>query len=137
MSNFVLDASITLAWCFADEATPATRELLDRLDIDTAYVPQIWPLEIGNILVMAERKKRINYADAMHFLQLLEEINIQIDDNNSLRFFHEIISLAHSSGLTTYDATYLELAMRLGLPLATRDKQLATVAKQLGVKLLI
>lgn len=133
---FVLDASIALSWCFADEATPLTFDLLQRLENEKAYVPQLWTLEMGNILVVAERKKRISFAKISEFLSLLSDLDIQVDHETSSRGFHEIISLAHSEKLTTYDAAYLELAMRLGLPLATRDLELKAAGSRLGVIML-
>jgi predicted nucleic acid-binding protein len=134
--SFILDASITLSWCFSDEATPETMHLLDQLNQESAFVPELWTLEIGNILISAERHKRITYAKITEFLTLLQHLNIKTDNETSIRGFREIISLAHSEKLTTYDAAYLELAMRLGLPLATKDIQLAKAAKRIGVKLI-
>lgn len=134
--SFVLDASIAIAWCFADEATPFTTELMEHLESEKAHVPQLWTLEMGNILVSAERKKRISFAKITEFLSLLNDLDIQVDHETSRRGFREIISLAHSEKLTTYDASYLELAMRLGIPLATKDVQLQQAAKRLGVILL-
>lgn len=134
--NYVLDASVTLGWCFEDEATPGTTLLLDKLDKFTAFVPEIWSLEIGNILISAERKKRITYAKITEFLSFLHNLNIQTDLETSARGFREIISLAHSEKLTTYDAAYLELSMRLGLPLATKDNDLAKAAKKIGIQVL-
>ncbi len=134
--NFVLDASVTLAWCFKDEQTPSTNQLLEQLDGAQAFVPGLWTLEIGNILLSACKKKRITYAHATEFLNLLSELDIQIDDATATLGFHDIFLLAHSEQLTTYDAAYLELAMRLGLPLATRDKQLADAALKVGVAII-
>lgn len=134
--NFVLDASITLAWCFSDEATASTIALLERLEFESAIVPELWPLEVGNILITAEKRKRISYADIKEFLALLENLNIEIDNQIGSRGFRDIISLAHSEKLTTYDAAYLELAMRYGLPLATKDTALIHVAKRVGVKII-
>jgi predicted nucleic acid-binding protein len=131
--NFVLDASIALSWCFEDENTPATDKLLIRLENETAFVPTIWTLEIGNILVVAERKKRITYADILKFIGLLDKLNIQVDNEAAFRGFHDILPLAHIEKLTTYDAAYLELAMRKGLSLASKDLQLRKVASKLGV----
>lgn len=131
--GFVLDASVALGWCFSDEAWPSSAALLATLETEKAYVPQIWALEMGNILVAAERKKRISFAKISEFLSLLEDLDIQVDHETSSRGFREIISLAHSEKLTTYDASYLELAMRLGLPLATRDAELQRAAERLGV----
>jgi predicted nucleic acid-binding protein len=134
--NFVLDASITLAWCFSDEATPTTTALLERLEFEYAIVPALWPLEVGNILIASEKRKRISYANIKEFLTLLETLNIEIDTETGSRGFRDIIFLAHSEKLTTYDATYLELAMRYGLPLATKDTALIHAAKRVGVKII-
>jgi len=134
--SFVLDASIALSWCFADESTPTTTALLERLETETAFVPQLWFLEVGNILIGASRKKRISQAKIAEFLDLLSNLNIQTDHETAVRGFHEILSLAQSEYLTTYDSAYLELAMRLGIPLASKDMELRKAAKRLGVELL-
>jgi predicted nucleic acid-binding protein len=131
--SFVLDASIALSWCFADENTHFTQELLVQLENNIALVPAIWSLEVGNILVMAERRKRISYAEMVQFLELLKELRIEVDTDTPAKAFHEILSLAHSQKLTTYDAAYVELAMRRGLPLASKDLDLCKAAKRLGV----
>lgn len=134
--GFVLDASVALAWCFADEATPETTSLLDRLEQEVAFVPELWTLELGNILISAERRQRITFARVAEFLMLVNNLNIQIDHETANRGLHEIFSVAYAEKITTYDATYLELAMRLGVPLATKDNQLREAAKRLGVVLL-
>jgi predicted nucleic acid-binding protein len=134
--NFVLDASITLSWCFSDEATTTTIALLERLEFESAIVPELWSLEVGNILITDEKRKRISYANIKEFLALLENLNIEIDTETASRGFRDIIFLAHSEKLTTYDAAYLELAMRSGLPLATKDTALIQVAKRVGVKII-
>jgi predicted nucleic acid-binding protein len=131
--SFVLDASMALAWCFVDESTPMTARLLEKLEAESAFVPGIWSLEVSNILVMAERKHCISFAKITEFLSLLENLPIKVDDETSARGFHEILSLAHSEALTSYDAAYLELSMRRGLPLATKNNQLIKTAKKLGV----
>ena len=131
--NFILDTSVTLAWCFADEATPTTDHLLERLSSEKAFVPSIWSLEVSNVLLMAEKKKRIQYADIIQFVTLLQTLPIEIDDVANEKCFHEILGLAYTQKLTTYDTTYLELAMRKGLPLASRDKDLCAAAKKLGI----
>jgi predicted nucleic acid-binding protein len=134
--SFVLDASVTLAWCFNDGRTTSTDALLDQLETVKAFVPGLWTLEIGNILLSASRKNRITYANATEFLNLLSRLDIQIDDATATNGFHDIFLLAHAEKLTTYDAAYLELAMRLGLPLATRDNQLAEAALRVGVSVI-
>lgn len=132
--SFVLDASVTLSWCFCDESTPLTVSLLEKLENEQAFVPAIWSLEVGNILVAAQRKKRISYAKVKEFLSLIEALSIQVDPETHHRAFQGILSLAQAENLTTYDAAYLELAMRLGYPLATKDRQLYEAALGLGVQ---
>jgi predicted nucleic acid-binding protein len=132
MPAFVLDVSIALSWCFSDEATPETWQLLERLEQESAIVPELWLLEVGNVLVNAERRGRITEARVTEFLELLAALDIEVDNETSLRAGREIVSLARSHRLTTYDAAYLELAMRLGLPLASKDDALRSVAKKLG-----
>lgn len=134
--DFILDASIALAWCFEDEATPQTTLLLEELEFKTALVPSIWPLEISNILLSAQRKKRISFADMMQLLEMIASLNIQLETETIEKHFHETLSLAYNENLTTYDASYLELAIRLGLPVATKDKQLRQACINLGVKLI-
>lgn len=131
--GFVLDASIALSWCFVDENTIFTQKLLAQLENEVALVPTIWSLEVSNILIMAERRKRISYAEMVQFLELLTELPIEVDTDTPSKAFHEILSLAHSEKLTTYDAAYVELAMRRGFPLASKDLDLCKVAKRLGV----
>ncbi len=136
MKSFVLDTSITMAWCFADESTSATDQLLDSMVSTIAYVPSLWVLEVGNVLVGAERKGRISYSDITEFFTLLENINIRVDTENSIQNGQKIAALAKSYNLTTYDAAYLELSMRLGIPLATKDITLSKAATTVGVTVL-
>lgn len=136
MMDFVLDASITLSWCFDDEDAPNAISLMERLETNFAFVPELWTLEIGNILLGAAHRQQITYAKISECLSLLEGLNIQVDRETSDRGFSEILALARSEKLTTYDAAYLELAMRLGLPLATKDNALQKAALHVGVALL-
>ena len=136
MTAFVLDCSIAVTWCFEDEATPASDALLERLGAETAAAPAIWPIEIGNMLALAERRGHIAAAKISEFLALVEDLSILIDDKTPERALREVLALARSEGLTTYDAAYLELAMRLGVPLATRHAGLRQSAETLGTPLL-
>ena len=136
MIGFVLDASVALAWCFDDESTPAAWALLDRLRTGPGHVPALWALEIGNILLGAERRRRITQARAVEFLGILGELDIRVDSDLPGRAFRDVLPLARARRLTTYDASYLELAMRLGLPLATKDKALARAATALRIETL-
>jgi predicted nucleic acid-binding protein len=136
VTGFVLDASVAVAWCFEDESTPAAWALLDRLRTAPGHVPALWALEIGNILLGAEKRQRITQARTVEFLSILGELDIRVDPDLAGRAFRDVLPLARERRLTTYDATYLELAMRLGLPLATKDKALARAATALRIKTL-
>ena len=136
MTSLVLDASITLCWCFEEEATPATDQLLERLQLESAAVPMFWYLEIANVLAVAERRRRITAADTAEFIELLETLMIDLDHETPARAFGRVLDLARSERLTAYDAAYLELSMRLGVPLATKDGALGGAATRLGVMVL-
>ena len=136
MTAFVIDCSVAVTWCFEDEATPASDGLLGRLGEESAAAPAIWPLELGNVLVMAERRDRIDAAQIVEFVALVRDLPVAIDEETPQRALDEVLALARSEGLTTYDASYLELAMRLGVPLATQDKELRQAAEKLGTPVL-
>jgi predicted nucleic acid-binding protein len=134
-ATFVVDASMALA-CFADETTPATTEVQDRLKVESALVPSHWFLEVANALAMAERRSRIQPAVADAFIKLITQMQLVEDNETTERAFVEILSLARSHRLTVYDAAYLDLSLRHGLPLASLDEDLRAAASQLGVQLL-
>ncbi len=133
MSGLVLDCSVAVAWCFEDEASPETDAILERVRDEGALVPALWHLELGNVLVQAERRKRLTAADTTTRLELIADLPIVTDDETPTRALREVLTLARAEGLTTYDAAYLELAMRKGLPLATKDRTLRDAAKRAGV----
>ena len=133
MTNFVLDCSVAVAWLFDDEATAETDALLDRLKDGEAYVPTLWHLELGNVLAQAERRKRITAAGIAAHVERLGRLPIVTDPETERRAFREVLSLARSHGLTTYDAAYLELAMRRGVELATMDKALIRTARLVDI----
>ncbi|MFZ5763540.1 MAG: type II toxin-antitoxin system VapC family toxin [Thermodesulfobacteriota bacterium] len=135
-AQFVVDASVVMSWCFADEADAYADGVLDRLTQDEALVPSIWPLEIGNVLLVAERRKRLSEADSARFLALLAELPIVVESEPPHRMLREVLALARELDLSTYDAAYLDLAMRLGLSLATNDAALRKAAKKVRVPLL-
>lgn len=119
----MIDASVVMAWCFEDEANPYADEVLESFTRTTALAPIIWPLEVSNVLVVAERRGRITAADTVRFLNLLRQLPIIVVEEAATRIFGEILSLARQQqqGLSAYDAAYMDLAMRSGLPLATQD----------------
>jgi predicted nucleic acid-binding protein len=134
--TFVIDCSLTMAWCFEDEATVAAAEIQDRLVDEAAVVPAHWFLEVTNVLAVAERRKRISPADSTQFVTLLAALDIQADDNAPVRAFDHILPLSRNHGLSSYDAAYLDLALRRSLPLASLDDDLRRAAIGLGVELL-
>ena len=136
MTASVIDCSVAVTWCFEDQATAASDGLLDRLGDEPAAAPAIWPLELGNVLAMAERRGRIDAAQLAECVALLHELPVAIDEESPQRALDEVLALTRAEGLTTYDASYLELAMRLGVPLATQDKALRQAAEKLGTPIL-
>ena len=136
MTAFVLDASVALAWCFADEASEAADRLLERLETETAAVPAVWHLEVANVLALGERRRRITPAESAGFIARLETLVIVVDEETTSRAFSQVLDLARGERLTAYDAAYVELAMRLGVPLASKDGRLCKAAERLGVAVL-
>ena len=127
---------MTLAWCFQDGATPFTESVLNFLAPDvTIRVPAIWPLEVANALLTAERRKRVTTAQVTTFLQVIKDLPISVDSTPVALAFDRILSLAREQNLTEYDASYLELAIRESLIIATLDERLRTAAPAVGVKL--
>ncbi|HTE86990.1 MAG TPA: type II toxin-antitoxin system VapC family toxin [Dehalococcoidia bacterium] len=132
---FVLDTSITMAWCFPDEGGPLTERILDQLLTTGAFVPAIWPLEVANAVLVAERRSRVTAPMVRRFIEDLESFPITVSAIGQTEVLHEVLNVAREQKLTAYDAAYLELAMREGLPLATLDEQLRNAAMRVGVSL--
>jgi predicted nucleic acid-binding protein len=133
---FVLDCSTAMAWCFEDEAGEYADRILDRLNRSPAVVPAIWMLEVANVLLTAQRKRRITVAASARFLDLLRSLPIRTDEKTSRRAWTDILPLAARLSLSAYDAAYVELAIRLDVPLATLDRHLRNSAKKAGVEIL-
>jgi predicted nucleic acid-binding protein len=133
---FIIDCSITMAWCFADEATPKAAEVLDRLEQESALVPSLWFLEVVNVLAAAEKRKRISAKASDDFVRLLHTFDIEVEDEVSERAFGTLLPLCREQKLTSYDAVYLDLASRRGVPLASLDDDLRRAAKALRIAVL-
>jgi predicted nucleic acid-binding protein len=133
----VLDNTVTMAWCFADEATQLTEALLDRLaDLtDVALVPALWLYEVVNVTEMAVRKGRIAKSKATAFLESLADLPIEVEDLTRTEVFVSVRAVAERYQLTSYDAAYLELAIRHRLPLAALDTDLIKAARVAGIAL--
>jgi predicted nucleic acid-binding protein len=130
---FVLDASVTVVWGLEDEDNATAELALQRLEVEPAHVPSIWWFEVRNVLLINERRRRISERDTATFLRALSTMNIEV---NHVPAERATLMLARSHRLSVYDASYLELAMRLGLPLASLDRKLAAAAQSEGVHLI-
>ncbi len=131
--SWVLDSSFTLAWALPDEFSLKAEEFLEQVEPAIIFwVPALWWYEVSNALLMAQQRKRIREIDRFKAIDLLSQLPLQIDtpDTGIVRHIHE---LAFSYSLSAYDASYLELALRKGLSLATFDSRLTQAAKKTGV----
>jgi predicted nucleic acid-binding protein len=134
-SAFVLDGSITMVWGFEDEDDDYASAILDKMPDLQAHVPSLWTLEVANALIVGERRGRTTLADTARFLAILGTFPIAVDDETAARAWADTMHLARAHNLSAYDASYLELAIRHGLPLATLDGKLIAAAKAVGVPL--
>ena len=135
--SFVLDASVTLAWCFKDESDVRAAKVLGHLSSTTGVVPSIWGLEVANALLVLRRRKRIEPEQYARARRALSRLAPRVDDEGPRGALGKISDLAEKHALSVYDAAYLELAIRRGLPLASRDADLNIAAKRSGVKTLL
>ena len=129
----VLDVSIAAAWCFQDEQADAADQAFDELPRVGGVVPGIYRYEMRNVLVVNERRGRIDQAGSARFLMRLRELRLLQDDAHDE---DTVMALARKHGLSAYDAAYLETALRRGDALATLDRDLASAAAAEGVALL-
>ena len=134
--SFVLDNSIALAWCFEDEHAKPVLNLLDRVTETGAFAPSLWPLEAMNGLLVAERKRRIQAGLRRRYAEFLRALPVTLDAETTEHAWTITAELAERYHLSVYDASYLELAQRRKLPLATLDRDLIKAAKTLGTTVL-
>jgi predicted nucleic acid-binding protein len=131
--GLVVDNSVSLSWCLGDESDVYAAAVLQALATMEARVPCLWPYEVANGLAISERRGRITAAEIGRALADLSALPITVDAAGHSWALTEVLALSRREGLTAYDAAYLELAMREGLPLATLDQQLREAATRLGV----
>lgn len=122
-----------MAWVFPDEATEATAWLRDSLIENRAHVPSLWPVEVGSALLTATRRRRIATEEWSTICANLEAFPIEIDPVSPSHAWGATLDLAHKHNLSAYDAMYLELAVRLQLPLATLDRKLRAAGRDAGI----
>ena len=134
--TFVLDASMTMAWVFPDEASETTDRLLESLLERQAYAPGLWPIEVANAFLVATRRRRLEVGEWPLIRRSLEALPIAVDSVSPASVWSAVLELAHERGISVYDAMYLELALRMRLPLATLDGRLAAQAQAVDVEVL-
>jgi predicted nucleic acid-binding protein len=134
--SLVIDASLTLSWYFEDERTPAIDAVLDQVAANGAVAPSLWRLEVANGLQTAIRRKRIDRAFRDQALRQLGLLPITVDRETDMHAWSSMLSFSDQFDLTIYDAAYLELAHRLGLPLASLDEKLNAASHALGIPVL-
>lgn len=132
MTYCVLDCSVAMSWCFEDEATAESDALLEAISKQGSWVPNLWHLEVGNVLLQATKRRRITLSNRTAMLQLLSKLPLETDSQTHTQVFRESLNLAQHYQLSLYDAAYLELAMRKNLPLATYDEALIVAGKKAG-----
>lgn len=131
---FVLDCSVTMAWCFEDEASEYADAVLRRLETEDAVVPTLWHLEVLNVLLVAERRGRITTQQRQDFLKLLSQlVNLETDLLTTSISDTAVLELALQFNLSIYDAVYLALAITQKISLATQDKKLKVAAQACGL----
>jgi predicted nucleic acid-binding protein len=136
-AGFVADASVSVAWVIPSQATAATDRLLDEVSAGTSFaVPVLWAFEVANTLLVLQRRKRLEPKECARARQELGLLCATVDDPGPGSALGSISDLAERRGLSVYDATYLELAIRLALPLASRDAALNKAAILSGVRTL-
>lgn len=136
--SFVLDNSVTMRWFFGDgkpQELVYAGKVLDAMKQDNALVPATWGLEVANVIARAEAKGLVTEARSGTFLEMLDGVDIELDAATFAHALSDTLQLARRYNLSAYDASYLELALRSGLPLATLDEHLQKAAKKAGVKM--
>ena len=123
-----------MTWCYPNEQSEYAYRVLDSLEQASVIVPAHWRLEIANAVLFGERKARLLPSDALRFFSLLDGLSIILDTQTSARSFTATLGLARNYKLTSYDAAYLELAIRENLVLATLDAPLRKAAEAAGVR---
>lgn len=135
MSPVILDCSVTISWFIPDEFCKNSLNIRDKISEEGAIVPTIWSLEVGNVLLISERRKRITKEQRQIALYTLNELPIKTDELTFKNAWFETIEIAEKYNLSLYDACYLELSLRCNYHLATFDNNLKQAAKLAGVDL--
>jgi predicted nucleic acid-binding protein len=131
---FVADASVAVAWIHPAQATEATRGMLQSIrEGAVVHVPALWPLEIANVLLVLTRRGKLLDRDRRAALGWIQRLPVEVDHEMASMAYGRLSDLACEYTLSVYDATYLELAQRLNLPLGCKDGALRVAAQACGV----
>ncbi|HKM90605.1 MAG TPA: type II toxin-antitoxin system VapC family toxin [Candidatus Acidoferrales bacterium] len=131
----VIDASVALAWCFPDEDSDYADGVLAALEGRAIVVPALWPIEVTNAVLVAERRKRIRPLEIRRFVELLDNLSVSVDSRSVTECVNNVLPLAREYGLSAYDAAYLDVAMQRGAPLATLDGRLQRAGREVGIEI--
>ena len=136
--GFVADCSVGVAWVVAAQSSPAAAELRERIASgEPFYAPALWPLEVANALLVLSRRGRISLEERVAACSLLVRYRPVLDGEATRLAFDRLLDLADEHSLTIYDASYLELATRRKVPLASRDSALNKAARRCGIETLL
>jgi len=135
LTGIVIDASVALAWCFPDEASDYADDVLVALEGHSILVPTLWPIEITNALLVAERRKRIKQSGIRQFVELLNGLTVVMASQSVTESVSNILPLAREYSLSAYDAAYLDVAVRHSAPLATLDNNLQKAGRKAGIEI--
>jgi predicted nucleic acid-binding protein len=135
--DWVIDASIALAWALPDGTSLQADQFLGRVSgKDVLWVPSLWWYEVANALILAERRSRLTEANGIQLRELYGMLPIKTDMIIGPDTIERLRTLAREYSLSAYDTTYLDLALRKGLRLATLDQNLQSAARKAGVRIL-
>lgn len=135
MTGIVIDASVALAWCFPDEASDYADDVLVALEGHSILAPTLWPIEITNALLVAERRNRVTQSEIRQFVELLNGLTVLLGSRSVTESVSSVLPLAREYNLSAYDAAYLDVALRHGIPLATLDHSLKKAGRKARVEI--
>lgn len=133
--SFVVDCSVAARWLLPDEATPYTEAIFNLLDTQDAVVPALFLSEFGNVFLKLSRQRKLSADQAAGAVQRFAQLGLEVDRQTPDP--ERLFSLATQYGLSAYNATYLELALRRGVPLACWDGGLRAAAERAGLHLAV